>query len=324
MTIAPVPYYTSPDGLWRARGREPLFPAGDDAYIPGWGFPTWRDEFDGPSIDTTKWTIRSASTHGNLDYDWGVITAENAFITGDGHLCLRTSRRDSPVTSAGHIRWWNTAYLDSIGKFTAQYGLWVFRAKIPTLANVSQGVWPALWLRNNPAQGEIDVMESWGDPTRSRARAIQHTETSAWAIHERTDGTGETYNVTHEHRAFGWPSGPGNTAQDFHTWAVEYTPQHLRFYFDDIMTADIRPAQGGNPSMDYHPRATPAHQAKNTSFVWGPTFTTAPWHIRLQAQMGDRYWSLDGGPDNIGDGSLSADMPADFLIDYVRYYPLPE
>lgn len=306
-----VPYYTSPDGLWRARGRDPLPPLGDSGYVPGWGFPVWRDEFTGPSIDLSKWTVRDHSTHGSLSYDWGYIRSANAQIV-DGALRLRTSKRTTPINASGRIRNWDTAYLDTMGKFEQTFGRWEMRAKLPTLAEVSQGVWPAFWLRNGDV-GEIDIMESWGDKPKNRSRNVNLTETSTATLHQSTNGGGQSYGTTYEHRVNGGGGlRPYSTARGYHTWALEFTPNYLRFLFDGVITADIR------RDGDRHPIAG-ANATRDFSWVWGSTFMD-PWAIRLNAQMGDPYWSSDTDPAT---GALTASMPADFTIAHIRAWALP-
>ena len=275
-------------------------------YLPEWGNPVWQDTFDGPNIDTNKWRVFDQTY---LSYDWGYILASQATIV-DGMLRQRVSRRETPITRGGRILHWNTANMDTRDIFAQTYGRWEMRAKVPTSLATSQGVWPAFWLRNNPALGEIDIMESWGSPTRNRVRPVRYDDTSAWAIHESTNGDQRSANKTHEHRAFGYPptATPGNTSQTFHTWAVEYTPNYLRFYFDGHMTSDIR------PDGDHHPLADTPERTRDYSWCWGPTWTQ-PWHIRLNIQMGDYYWSADDDPAT---GALTASMPADYFIDYVR------
>lgn len=282
-----------------------------DGVLPYWGAPAFEDTFSAGTVDLSKWVVRDHSTHGSLSYDWGYITTASATVTG-GNLRLRCSRRGSPITASSRVRYWDTPYLDTIGRFSQTYGRWEARMKIPTVASTSQGVWPAFWLRNTD-QGEIDIMESWGDTPRNRTRNINLTETSTATIHEATSGGGSSYGTTYEHRvAGGGGTSAYNTAQGFHTWAVEYTPAYLRFLFDGTMTADIR--SGG----DQHPMAG-ANATRDFSWVWGPTFT-APWAIRLNLQMGDPYWSSDTDP---GTGVLSAATPADLLVDHVRCWAYP-
>lgn len=297
-----VEAWVAKNGTWYGPGGKSVpFGGYADGYLPGWGDPVFEDVFTGTSIDTNKWNVWD-NTY--LGYDWGNILASQATVA-DGVLRQRVSRRATPVTRGdGRTRHWDTAYM--VSKFTQTYGRWEMRAKIPTHANTSQGVWPAFWLRNQPATGEIDIMESWGGPTRNRTRSANLESTSAFALHEQTSGSGQTYNHPIE-----WRTSPGqatyDTAEGYHVWACEYTPTYLRIYFDGELAADIR------PDGDKHPLASAAHSTQDLSWVWGSTFTANPWEIRLNVQMGDNYWSSDDGT-----GVLSAQMPADFLIDYIR------
>jgi beta-glucanase (GH16 family) len=270
-----------------------------DGYLPGWGYPDWRDEFNGSTLDTSTWTNRDQSTHGNLSYDWAVIDSD-AVSVNDGKLRIRAEELDTPVESDGRTRYWSTGYLDTIDKQEAQYGRWEFRAKIPTTAGNSRGVWPAFWLRND-SLGEIDIMESWGDPPKTE-RDPDLSETSTVVLHESTNGGGEKVQATYEHRTLPGLE-PYSTASGFHTWAVEYTPTYVKAYLDGELAVHIVPTGElvSGESGDY-------------SWVWGPTFENDPWAIRLNLQMGDPYWSPDLTPS-----PLTA-MPADYLIDYVRFY----
>lgn len=293
--------WVAKNGKWYGPGgRSVPFGGYPDGYLPGWGNPVFEDTFSGSSVDTSKWNVWD-NTY--LSYDWGNISASQTTVA-DGSLRQRVSRRAAPINRGGRNRHWDTAYM--VSSFKQVYGRWEMRAKIPTHANASQGVWPAFWLRNQPSTGEIDIMESWGGPTLNRNRSANLESTSAFALHEETAGTGSTYNHPIE-----WRTDPGqssyDTAEGYHVWACEYTPDHLRIYFDGNLAADIQP--GG----DKHPLASTSHSTQDLSWVWGSTFTDNPWEIRLNVQMGDNYWSSDDGT-----GVLSAQMPADFLIDYIR------
>lgn len=281
----------------RAKGRV----AGntDPGFIENWGLPVWRDEFESATLDTAKWTNRDQSTHGNLSYDWAVIDSSTVSIVNN-QLRIRATELTTPVVSGGRTRYWRTGYLDTMGKISQQYGRWEMRAKLPTTRGDSRGIWPAFWLRNGSV-GEIDIMESWGDPPKT-ARNANLTETSTFTIHESTNGGGDKMGWTYEHRARPGQS-PYNTASGFHTWAVELTPTSLKAYFDDILCVHIVPTGElvGGASRDY-------------SWVWGPNYASSPWAMRLNLQIGDPYWSPDMTPS-----SLTA-MPADFIVDYVRVW----
>lgn len=179
-------------------------------FMPGWGEPTWRDEFDG---STAKWNVRDGES---LSYDKARILARNVTTSG-GYLNITAKREDV----AG--RAFTTGYLDTNNRYEQQYGRWEMRAQIPTIPGQSRGVWPAFWLRNNTV-GEIDIMEAWGDPFTNPTRI----GTSTMTAHSSTLGGGQR-------AAFNWEGLAGSTehsALAFHTWAVEYTPTELRGYFD--------------------------------------------------------------------------------------------
>lgn len=269
-----------------------------DGYVEGWGYPSWRDEFAGTSVDTTKWTVRDRSTHGNLSYDQGVISSD-AVTVADGMLRIRVTELPEPEQSGGQTRWWQTGYLDTINKHTAQYGRWEFRAKLPTTAGNSRGLWPAFWLRNGNV-GEIDILESWGDPP-VRQRSSNLTETSTFTVHQSTNGGGAKAGYTYEHNAFPGEA-PYNSASEFRTWAVEYTPDYLKAYLDGELAVHIVPSG-----------ELVTGQSRNFSWVWGSTFAS-PWNIRLNYQVGDPYWSPNISPSNL------TVVPSDYLVDYVRFW----
>lgn len=279
-------------------GLPASLPYADPGDIPGWGVPAWRDEFSGAAVDPEKWTVWDRSTHGNLSFDWGELSA-SAVSVQDGTLRIRMTRLDAPVLSEGRERWWRTGALDTRDQHDARWGRWEIRAKIPTMAEASSGVWPSFWLRNSPALGEIDIMESWGDPT-DRPRSSDLTETSTLTLHERTvEPHGERVGWTYEHLV---PtlSAPYATAGGFHTWAVEYTPAGFKAYFDGAMVVHLTPdGVGGTTAMPW---------------VWGETFDS-PWYMRLNLAMGDPFWTP--GPPA---GDPTPSLPADFRIDYVRYW----
>lgn len=272
-------------------------------YEPGWGLPAWQDEFDGSSVDTSKWTVRDRSTHGNLSYDQGVISRD-AVSVSNGALRIRATQLPEAEVSGGQTRWWRTGYLDTIGKQESQYGRWEFRAKLPTTSDDSRGVWPAFWLRNGDV-GEIDIMESWGDPpTRSRSDSL--TETSTVTLHESTNGGGRNLGTTYEHAAFPGQA-PYDSASRWRTWTVEYTPEHFKAYLDGVLAVHIVPTGELVRGLE-----------RDFSWVWGPTFAEDPWAMRLNLQMGDPYWA-----PNISPSDLTV-MPADFLVDYVRFWEVPD
>lgn len=127
--------------------------------------PTFADEFDGPTVDTTKWRYDTAfNAKGWFNHELQYYAAdrpENARIE-DGKLVIEARREEAdkarfPDTGGQH---YTSAKLVSAKRYG--YGFYEVRAKLPC----GRGAWPAIWLLPDgekwPDGGEIDVMEMVG------------------------------------------------------------------------------------------------------------------------------------------------------------------
>ena len=116
----------------------------------------WQDHFEGPGLDTTKWTKIPPN-----NADWGnYMTSDPAcYALKDGKLLLKgivnpdTLKDPRPYLTGG---------IYSKGKFAFQYGKIEIHAKL----ECARGAWPAIWMLaerkkygNYPRNGEIDIME---------------------------------------------------------------------------------------------------------------------------------------------------------------------
>lgn len=116
----------------------------------------WQDEFNGPALDTTKW---SRITPGTSDWNRHMSTDDACFHMENGQLFLRGINNPDTLTDS---RPFLTGGIWSKGKFAFQYGRVEIRAKLES----AQGAWPAMWMlaeQNKygpyPKNGEIDIME---------------------------------------------------------------------------------------------------------------------------------------------------------------------
>ena len=116
----------------------------------------WEDHFDGPELDTTKWTKIMPNRA-----DWGKHMTDDpgCYAFKDGKLYLKgivnpdTTSDPRPFLTGG---------IYSRHKFAFQYGKIEIHAKL----GCAQGAWPAMWMlaeKNKygayPRNGEIDIME---------------------------------------------------------------------------------------------------------------------------------------------------------------------
>jgi beta-glucanase (GH16 family) len=242
---------------------------------PSWQM-VWSDEFDGLANnppDPAKWGYDlgdGAQGWGNNELETYTNSTDNVFLDGTGNLVIRALNTGTGFTS-GRIK--------TATKFAFQYGLVVVRAKIP----YAQGIWPALWMLGAifpnvpwPDCGEIDLMENFGvgQGDASRVRA---------AIHGPGDtgvGIGGAYTL----------AGGQRFADDFHVFAVQWTPDGIAFSVD------------GNVYLNIASSSMPPS--------WQAAFSN-PFFLLLNLAVG-------GLP--VGSPDSTTPFPQQMLVDYVRVY----
>jgi len=121
---------------------------------------TWRDEFDGDSLDGAKWGMHGGS---------------GAIKRRDGYWCLDVARVEdgklhipsfySEEGIAGGPAGYYSLGMDTRGRFSQKYGYFEARCKLPK----GQGLWSAFWMMPDafgtaPEDGrtgaEVDIYES--------------------------------------------------------------------------------------------------------------------------------------------------------------------
>jgi beta-glucanase (GH16 family) len=243
---------------------------------PGQGVLAWSDEFDGNSLDGSRWNVRDGES---LSYDQARIMRGNVAVH-HGMLDITARRQDV----AG--RHYTSGYVDTLGRYSRQWGRWEMRAKLPTTVGTSRGIWPAFWLRADHAPGEIDVAEAWGEPT---ARPGYRSGSYQWTVHQDTNSGPGTQHLS------GWGTAAGQppVANAFHLYAVDWSPDCVVFSLDHHVVGIVQRAQA----------------------PWLGTSFASPVNIRLNLQVGQDYW---GYPDPKKPGETV--LPATLEVDYVRVY----
>lgn len=128
-----------------------------DADLPDWlgtrppvdgeWIETFRDDFEGTSIDSKKWNVYSPNY-----WDKRSHFSRDNVIVESGLAKLRFERKtgrhnDEPD---GKVTDYQTGFLDTYDKWTQRYGYFEARMKLPT----APGLWPAFW--SMPDRGEED------------------------------------------------------------------------------------------------------------------------------------------------------------------------
>ena len=240
---------------------------------------TWQDEFDGPNgspIDTSKWTAEvGGNGWGNRELQYYTNRMDNAYLE-DGSLVIKAIKEK--YTGADKVtREYTSARLITKKTFTQQYGRFVARIKVGR----GQGIWPAFWMLGTdidkvgwPRAGEIDIMEYIGKEPSNIYATIHGPGYSG------KGGLSTPYSLP----------GKAHFADDFHTYSVEWEPNILRFYCDDVLFKTV----------------TPLDLPAGTKWVFD-----RPYFILLNLAVGGNW---PGSPDS------TTVFPQVLLVDYVRVY----
>ncbi len=194
----------------------------------GWTL-AWADEFNGTSLDTSKWNIEvNGNGGGNNELQYYTARPENIRVTG-GELVIQ-ARKEAYMGKQ-----YTSGRITTQNKVSWQYGRMEARMKIPT----GKGTWPAFWMLGNsistvgwPASGEIDIME--------------HVNSEAF-IH----GTIHWSNQNNAYANYGGPSGALDFSQ-YHVYAVEWDASLIRWYVDGIKFHEVNIAGGVNGTSEFH------------------------------------------------------------------------
>lgn len=176
------------------------------------------DDFDGPVLDTAKWTTCYRWADAQVGCTNGTTGEEQWYQPGqvsvaDGKLILTADRRQVVGVDSA---WRPVVHPYTSGMIVARPGLTVGYGYIEVRARVpwSPGLWPALWML--PEDGawppEIDIMESHGS-----VGLVTQT------LH-MTTGPAESSDFTIE------------TPGGWHTYGLERTPTHVEWFVDGRST----------------------------------------------------------------------------------------
>jgi beta-glucanase (GH16 family) len=183
---------------------------------------TFWDDFNGGSLDRTKWIPQQTATSGYLSGPTACfVDNPNNVSVSDGSLKLTARQEPAPIGCGAAFATQYTSGMVSTagGRFSQTYGRFEIRAKVPP-AQV-KGLQSSLWLwpvnasryGQYPASGEIDIAEMY---SQYPDRAIPYIHYKAAAPDP---------NVTNNYCMI------SNLAA-YHTYALEWTASTLKITYD--------------------------------------------------------------------------------------------
>lgn len=245
--------------------------------------PVWFDDFDGTSLDYSRWEVE-VDAFGGGNHELQIYTDYPANVRVENScLVLEAHRERSSIM--GTVREYSSGRVRTKHRGDWAYGLFEARIKVP----VGRGLWPAFWMLPTSeshgrwaASGEIDIMEHIGsEPTRASG-----------ALH--FGGTWPNNNFVTSTTAV-YPDGLG---AEFRTFSLLWEKERMTWFVDGQSTWSV-------PRETWHPVSLlPGNPEQNAPF-------NQRFHLLLNLAVGG---SLPGSPTE------DTEFPARMLVDWVRVW----
>lgn len=245
----------------------------------------WEDDFNGNSIDQSKWVhdIGTGSQYGLTG--WGNSEKQyyqpqnTTLVNGIAKIEVK-QESNGIVDSWGNSSYYSSSKITTKGKFDFRYGK--VEARIKTLDG--QGFWPAFWMLPNngswPCDGEIDIMEQWGNPyLTNQTSGAAHIGTCPYSSSTHFYETSSSYIST------------GSYADNFHTYSLIWKEDTITWYVDETELFSLNPSSYWSiPSQSAWP------------------FNANEWYLMINLAI------TQAGPNS------NTVFPNQMEIDYVRVY----
>ena len=267
--------------------------------------PVWRDEFDGNSLDGTKWTALNGGwgDEGQQVRNCYTRSDENINVSG-GSLNLIGLYKPGATCTGGNTKTGNftSGFVQTKNKAYFKYGYIEARIKMPK----NKSTWPAFWMSPNnspygpgwPDWGEIDIVETKGS----------NHQFAASDAHWRDKNTPTGQTGSHRNRQGVIPPskfGTGNDTTEWHTYGVKWTEGKLEYFIDG----------------EWHHTITEFKNSNSTGSPNGPFDQN--FFLRLNLAIGGNYIDSPWDDPNNSVGAANGEgFPATMSIDYVRVYEM--
>ena len=245
----------------------------------------WEDDFNGNSLDQSKWVhdIGTGSQYGMWGWGNGELQyyqPQNTILNNGIAIIEVKEEPNGIVDSWGASSYFSSSKITTKGIFDFRYGK--VEARIKTIDG--QGFWPAFWMLPTggswPCDGEIDIMEQWGN------NYLTNSTTGAAHI-----GTCPYSQSTHFYESFSSYISSGSYADDFHTYSVIWKEDTITWYVDETELFSLNPSSYWSiPSQSAWP------------------FNANEWYLMINLAI------TQAGPNS------NTVFPNQMEIDYVRVY----
>jgi hypothetical protein len=267
-TTQPAPAPTTTTSTPAPTSSAPA-PAGAMAAPAGYGAGQmiFDDQFQGTSLDTSKWTTYLGAegqrwdNKGNLPSPYSgpntPVTDEGAMfspsqVNVNNGLTLNAARNTNQYASSYP---WLSGVISTANKFTLPTSGWYVQVKAK-MGDQSQGMWPAIWFlcgTSCPSDNEFDGFE--GGWTGSSPNDIMHSDYFASQGQQQ-----QAYNVG------------SDVSSSWHTYGFEFLPgKSITAYFDGKQVWQVNASNGVSITGEPYEIILELQEATNQTSGWHTT-----------------------------------------------------
>ncbi len=271
----------------------PAIPNGQDLDLDSRFELVWEDEFEGDSLDRTKWGFPWWETERK-----GGFWHEDLVSVKDGNLVITTAYFEEPLENYYYDNWhdqinfddyregWYTGCIETRGKYEFCYGYYECRCILPK----STGMWSAFWMMND---GVSNVDGSGQDGTEVDVFESMYYKDAWWGAGDAIitgihyDGYGEGHQGDSIGKWFA-----NNPYEEYNTYGVEWNENEYIFYINGVETGRL--STGG--------------------------VSQNPEYLILSCEVAGSDGVAFADRHGTGKISMEPGDTAEFIVDYVRVY----
>ena len=194
----------------------------------------FSDEFDGTELDTDMWRFdigTGSNGWGNNELEY--YREENASV--ENGLLVIEARKENFGGRA-----YTSSRIKTEDNFSFTYG----RVDVRAVVAEGKGLWSAIWMLGQnfadvswPYSGEIDIVDTVGGPGNE--------DTAVHNVYYNNGGLDASYSPSSagtEHKL----SSGATYSNSFHVFSIEWSPDKIIWYVDDVQTHSLSIADGSD------------------------------------------------------------------------------
>ena len=193
----------------------------DDALV-------WYDDFNGNSLDTSKWNNEGATGVGGYgnqelqDYEMEYCEVSN------GNLIIKPQFQYNTQTAQNVKDSYYSTKLWTKNQFNFKYGKIEIRAKLPK----GQGTWAGGWMLGNggtwPGCGEIDIFETTSESSKTNIPQSIHCK----RFNDMPSSVGRKH----------WSTTINTSTSEYHTYGAIWNDKKITFTVDGVPSGTYDPS----------------------------------------------------------------------------------